>query len=86
MAFTYTSTFTNVYVVGEQLANSSSNLELARKQMKDIEIKFADELHKRGVKFIETDDVMNLSWMKFQWQTLRLAIPETEITKIIDLL
>lgn len=44
MAFTYTSTFTNVYIVGEQLANNNNNLELARKQMKDIEIKFADEL------------------------------------------
>lgn len=86
MTRTHTRTFTNVYVVGELLANSSNNFELARKTQKELEIKFADELLKGGIKFVETDDINQISLMKSQWQILALIIPKTEITRIIDLL
>lgn len=67
MARTSTRTKTTVYVIGEGLAATDGKLGEVRARMKEIQELNEKNIHRAGVRFVETDDSQRLGLISRQW-------------------
>ena len=87
--WTSTRTFTNVFIIGEELATANENLRLMADKMNEVGEKYKDEFRERGIKLKETNDSGDVEIMEYQWKEIvgKMVINDSEeVSEIVELL